>query len=416
MTADALAEERLVRIQELSRRVFALTQQVGYTIDGEDDLGQLELDIQRIEAMPEAQRREEMVARMSGREEAKYLRRVGEVNDVLVPVGRCLSPVYITNSEFMEILAACRSIASHRTVGTDYSAELASVSQRIALAYFDPLIRAFMLHRARNLPHLQTVSHYLEDATLHFYRRNYFACANTLVIAVERLLLDHIGWTYLVDQPIRAQEGIRNRIAALTSVSTDARMVGRFSEFRRHLLAWLEIFQERSDRADLSVTQFVRSIVLHVNEPGSYYGYEHCVTAFQFFDLYIEVLAMQYGVEVYGVVPEKFPDMLERRRLYWTLILSDWFHGSCIAREESFLRSNLRYVPEGGDTNYLSLHDLGAQQNRALANAMNVLGFQHVTDIAPLLAQPVDDSRLGLAVTLLTGIIALRQTATPQRP
>lgn len=416
MTAGASPEERSVRIQELSRRVLALTRQIGYSIDEDDDLDDLERDVQRIEAMPEAQRRQAMAAHMTGREEAKYLRRVGEVNDVLVPVGRCLSPVYITNSEFTEILAACRSIAAHRAGGTDYSAELASVSRRIALAYFDPLIRAFMLHRARNLPHLQTVSHYLEDATLHFYRRNYFACANTLVVAVERLLLDHIGWTYLVDRPIRAQEEIRTRIAALTSVATDPRMVGRFSEYRRHLLAWLEIFQERSDRADLSVTQFVRSIVLHVNEPGSYYGYEHCLTAFQFFDLYIEVLAMQYGVEVYGLVPDTFPDILERRRLYWMLILSDWLHGSYVTPEESFLRSNSRYVPEGGDTNYLSMYGVGAEQNRAVGHAMYVLGFQHHTDIAPLLGQPVDDARLGLAVTLLAGIIAMRGSTAPQGP
>ncbi|HVA29501.1 MAG TPA: hypothetical protein VNF68_15065, partial [Candidatus Baltobacteraceae bacterium] len=158
--------------------------------------------------------------------EADYGRKVRAVNDVLLPIGRCISPAYMPNGIFSELRRRCEKISAALTAGADASAEVAWVVEQIARIYFSPHIRAFMVVRAKRLPYLDLISHYLDDAAMAFYRRNHFACANALTTAVERLLLEHIGWKF--GDPKKLPDAMRADIAALPPRSGNPQMDVRF--------------------------------------------------------------------------------------------------------------------------------------------------------------------------------------------
>lgn len=406
ITPDLDAESTLEeRRRHLDSRLSAAGINMGYGTPLHDEITQVEQLLDCTETMHVERRREAVGALLLNIFEADYGRNVRAVNDVLLPLGRCISPAYMPGGVFTEIRRRCERISSAISTGEDFSADVAYVVEQIARTYFAPHIRAFMIVRAKRLPYLNLISHYLDDAAIAFYRRNYFACANALATAIERLLLGHVEWKF--GEKNMHHPELRAAVAALTARSGNIQMDGRFETYKQYVIRFLEEYQKPSNRANLSASRFNRAFIQHVNDDGSYYTYDDCITAFQFFDLYVEFVSAQVGQEMYAFVPEDDDEMNLRSKYYWRTILEDWLHGASPSTERALLESNPHYQKDAIDSNFLSLHAAGPDQNRMIGSALMTLGVPNLVDILPLVRDPIDSERLGHLAKLVTSLAVL---------
>ena len=308
-------------------------------------------------------------AAISYSQTASFIRRFSALNDKFMPLGRWVSPTYLGNGQMSEIEKLLDELIASRAAGDapGVSAMCNQIVHRLAAAAFDPTNRAFMNLRATRLPHLSDVAHYLETATLQFYRQEYFSVANTLIPAIERVLVSMSGWR-LADGGEIGTRQYRDWLEAACTTSSDRGMKLRFDAHRKELVRFLfERFFKRSGTAAQDGTYdsslINRAFSLHLNEPGSYYTFEDCVTYFQLFDLFTEFIASMYVLELPGLIPGNDPELQKRMTEYWSIILTNWLTGG-ESPERQLLYPTAYFVRES-DHNYLSLHE-GVDLNRLL--------------------------------------------------
>lgn len=406
-TGHAGFEERRKIIQQ---RLRALNIYVHGGDPVDDEVDQVE---NLLNSAPTAEAQKKAVSDwLRDRFEADYNRNVRAVNDVLLPLGRCVSPAFMTGAAFSDLHRQCIAISGAAAAGDDVSSHLTDVVEQIARHYFAPHVRAFMIVRAKRLPYLDLVSHYLDDAAMAFYRRNYFACANALTTAVERLLLQHVGWKF--GDPNMHRPDIRAAVAALSPRSGDLWMDGRFETYKNYVLRFIEAYQTPSKNANLSASRLNRAFIQHVNDDGSYYTYDDCVTAFQFFDLYVEFVAVQVGQQLFALVPEDDDEMNQRSRHYWHILLEDWLHGSARSTERSILESNPHFQSETTDSNFLNLFAEGPEQNQMIGAAVMALGLRHPGDVLRFVRDPVDPKLFATLVGSIASIMGVPEN--PSNP
>jgi len=314
---------------------------------------------------------------------AAFIRRFSRLNDQLMPFGRWVSPTYLGNKDITEIEGLANQLVTLDATGDEPAVErtCSAIARKLASAAFDPTIRAFMNVRATRLPHLADVAHYLETATLHFYRQDYFTVANTLVPAIERILVSITGFRLAHG----GEAGTKDYRAFLQSATMNASSAGlkmRFEAHRDELLRFLfDRFFKRSPIASKDGTydaSFLnRAFPFHLNEPGSYYTFADSVTYFEIFDLFTEFVSAQNGLQLPGLIPSNDSEIQEREREYWTIILSDWLLAGATP-ERRLLRPSPYYVRES-DHNYLALHD-GPALNRLLLRSLPSLRADMLLD------------------------------------
>lgn len=407
------------RRRQLTEKLSAAGIHMSHGSPLDEEIDKVEEALENTAAMDVETRRSVMEPLLIHLFEADYRRRFGAVNDVLLPLGRCISPAYMTNAVFNDLRRRCDQITAAIAAGADPSADVDRIIDEISRVYFAPHIRAFMVVRAQRLPHLNLVSHYLEDAAMAFYRRNYFACANALTTAVERLLLEHIGWKFGMKD--MRHPDIRAAVAALTPSSGSFQMDFRFETYKPYVVQFLEEYQKPSRLANLSASRFNRAFIQHVNDDASYYTHDDCVTAFQFFDLYVEFVSAQVGKEMYVFVPEDDEAMNVRTRHYWRMIIQDWLHGPSPSAERALLELNPHFRKEAEDSNFLSLYTAGVEQNRMIGSALMTLGVRNFAEVLPLVSDPVDPIRFGLFANLAASYCAImglpeENTGVPATP
>ncbi len=393
------------RRKQLADKLHAAGIFMTYGAPLDDEIDMIEQALEDTAPMEPPLRRTRLGSVITRVFEADFGRKVRAVNDVLLPLGRCISPAYMPNGVFMALLHRCETIATAVATGGHPASDVDWVVQEIARVYFAPHIRAFMVVRAQRLPFLSLVSHYLDDAAIAFYRRNYFACANALTTAIERLLLEHVGWKF--GNPDMRHRDIRAAVADLTPRSGNSQMDARFETYKTYVLQFLQTYQTPSKHANLSVSRFNRAFIQHVNDDRSYYTYDDCVTAFQFFDLYVEFVAAQLGQEMYVFVPEDNADMNLRTKHYTRMIIEDWLHGDAPSTERAILESNPRFQKETGDSNFLSLQARHPNHSAMLAVMLNSLGVRKLDDIVAFVREPPDSNRLELLQRVIAPLPAL---------
>ncbi len=277
---------------------------------------------------------------------ASFLRRVRSINEPLISVGRFCMPTYVQNSAVhaIEELTARWNAAAE----PERSAHFERLLDRIAVETMHPHYRGVQAYRAYQLAASRDVAVYLDKAHLHFYRQDYWSCMLTLLPAVEKLMLRHIG--HLSTDQISTKE-MRERIAARVPVASG--LEERFMLFQNYVVRFIERFQVRARNAMTSSesSQFFRNVIYHVAEDRPYYTYTDCVSLLNFFDLYFEMLALEVGAEIYGVVPDD-TEVRRRTRLYWKHILDDY--AGLRASDDVLLGMYSTYRPEARDRNYLT--------------------------------------------------------------
>ena len=200
---------------------------------------------------------------------------------------------------------------------------------------------------------------------------------------------------------------IRAAVATLAPKPGNLQMDARFETYKTYVLQFLQAYQTPSRHANLSVSRFNRAFIQHVNDDGSYYTYDDCVTAFQFFDLYVEFVAAQLGQEMYVFVPEDNADMNLRTKHYTRMIIEDWLHGEAPSTERAILGSNPRFQKETGDSNFLSLQARHPDHSAMLAVMLNSLGVRKLNDIVAFVREPLDPKRLELLQRVIASLPAL---------
>lgn len=367
------------------RRVGALLERASaFPIDDIEALEEMEAACTDAEAMADSGERKKIVSEAIGRSQtAAFVRRFFGLNHKLMPFGRWISPTYLANSEVTQIEAMADRLVMLQNAGDKAGVEAmcGDIMRQVAVAAFDPIIRAFMNLRATRLPHLNDVAHYLETATLHFYRQDYFTVANTLIPAIERLLVSMTGWRLAHRGELRTTD-YRSWLQGATMFATDPTLKLRFEAHRDEIVRFLfDRFFKRSESASKDGTYDVsfvnRAFPLHLNEPGSYYTFEDCLTYFQVFDLFTEFVAAQYGQQLPGLIPNEDPEVRKRMHEYWTVILADWLTGGT-SPERRLLQPTPYYIAEA-DHNYLSMHD-GVELNKLLLRALPSLDARMMLD------------------------------------
>lgn len=320
---------------------------------------------------------------ISSSQTASFIRRFSALNGKLMPFGRWVSPTYMVHHEVAEIEALTDRVVALNVAGDTAGVQSAmnEIVRKMAMAAFDPTVRAFMNVRAVRLPHLADVAHYLETATLSFYRQDYFTVANTLIPAIERLLVSMIGFRLGHAGEIHTRD-YRAYLQTTPAAITDPALIVRFEAHRDELIRFLfDRFFKRSPEAlsdgTYDASYVNRAFPLHLNEPGSYYTFGDCITYFQVFDLFTEYLAARYGLQLPGLIPDQDPEVAKRVNEYWGVILSDWLRGGNSV-ERRLLQISPYYIPET-DCNYLALHD-GFELNRLLFRALPSLDIAMLAD------------------------------------
>jgi|GEM_PF-5296439 len=320
-----------------------------------------------------AERKKVIREAISQSQTASFIRRFSRLNDRLMRLGRWISPTYLAHGEITELEAMSDRLIALQNAGDDADADVLceDIVQKVAMAAFDPHIRAFMNVRATRLPHLADVAHYLETATLQFYCQGYFSVANILIPAIERLLVSLTGWRLAHGGELHTSD-FRAYLLGATTSSTAPTMKLRFEAHRDEIVRFLfDRFFKRAAVAEADGTynaSFVnRAFPLHLNEPGSYYTFEDCVTYFQVFDLFTEFVAAKYEQQLPGLIPDDDPEVQKRVSEYWGVILSDWLTGGN-SPERRLVQPTPYYIRES-DHNYLAIHD-GVALNQLLLRAL----------------------------------------------
>jgi hypothetical protein len=371
----ALSSDFETRKQKALERVAVFLGGVhGFPIEDDLALKEIEDACDRADGEPDATERARIVNdAIVASQGSRFVRRFSALNDKLMPHGRWISPTYLVNSKLIEIESLCEQMVALESAGDITGAEKYrdDAITEIARAAMHPTVRAFMNVRATRLPHLVDVAHYLDASALLFYRQDYFAVANVLLPAIERLLVSITGFRLSASGGTIDSSHYKAALTNASMVATPPHLVSRFDAHKAELLRFLfGRFFLRSDKAAkqnvYNASLLNRAFALHLNEPGSYYTYEDCLTYFQVFDLFTEFIAVQHGLELPGAIPDQDPEVLKRRKVYWELILTDWLSDNN-SPEKRVLQPTAFYIPEE-DRNYLSLHE-GPTLNVLLAHA-----------------------------------------------
>ena len=288
--------------------------------------------------------------------ERRYRSLVASINDALIERGRLVAVNYVMQRGVDELHDVCGRIAIASTPAE--RDRLHSEANALMTEYcFAPPYRAFMVHRAQQLPYLRQVAHVLEAATINYYRQDYLAATLLLAPAVENLMNRHVG--YDISERQVDSVALRLKIGAKRSTASER----RFSE-RHPLMLWYvmrflnERYYEKTVEARFNESFFHRHYMLHGlgNEP--FYTFADCQTLFQYFDMYLEMIASEtddniLSANIWGAVSTDEGAIPQRTALYWRLVVSHFLYGP--SDEEILLRLHPSYAPEAGDTNYISV-------------------------------------------------------------
>lgn len=206
-------------------------------------------------------------------------------------------------------------------------------------------VRAYTVFRAREARSTAHVSHHVDRATFHYYKRDFFSCVLTLLPAIEGILLARLGWTPTSGLP---KPTFSKLIKCLEQAQIhQPGMATRFEMHRDVLVAYLRrwIFQNHADM-ETDVCYLNRHYALHCMGSGGYYSAADCHRLFTFLDVYLDLLGYETTVGLRAFIPDKDPFVSSRIKHYSALILGTTDVLRTAQQEEIFMREHSAYNPE----------------------------------------------------------------------
>jgi hypothetical protein len=337
--------------------------------------------------------------------EANLLSRINQLNALLVPYGRVLLPLWVSN-KYVTHIEQIASALTGATTDQQRADTLKLIDTFISREVFDPTIRAFQCHRATEVPGIQDYSTHLELATSHYYRRDYLSALKVMVPLIEGIILR------LMQAPITQKVSNKDLIKFLrqmqpnpandTAYSADARLPGRFASFRDLLCDFLSnrfyenvATAQSSGQFDFSMLN--RHFILHQLDNKPFDSLHDCQTMFQLFDLLLETISCQTGSSSsYSFVPDD-SSTRQRESFYWSAILSDYFKANEAAQIVDLLAMHGSYTHPQEDTNWLALngHPMEDKEAVMLSHGLRKVSQRTVANIMFNLPQ-VEPRKQGL--------------------
>ncbi|MGK3988214.1 hypothetical protein WME99_34550 [Sorangium sp. So ce136] len=263
------------------------------------------------------------------------------VSKFLMDYGGLVSP-FLLGGEWNALSKYCKSVlANPPSTPADTAAVERAVDEILVSGIYHPNHRAFYVYRSLQLPHLREFSHAVERGVLHYLKHDFMSCVLTLLPAAEGTLRSYCGWS-LGDKDIKSPEIRRRLRSGKPKYSPDihAAYVSALADFHERWL-WTP-----TDRADFRLSHLNRHYALHGLGASSYYRVEDCHRLILFFDLIVEVLALEGHGELYVFMPSDVEQINRRRDYYERVVARDIGIKDAIDVEESLMREHPRYAVE----------------------------------------------------------------------
>lgn len=239
-----------------------------------------------------------------------FLINLEELNPKLINYGWFITP-QMTRSEINRLEVYCSNLDSPNVPSKSKIQE--DLNELFEGIVFHPNYRAFYIYRSMKLPHLREFSHFLERAVLNYYKHDYLSCILTLIPAVEGVLLSHFGWVFGSSK----RPGQIDFIQKIKSNLPKSSLIKRHSLYAEATILFLEkwIFKN-TNSADFSFSYLNRHYISHGMGNGNFYSIVECHRLLLFFDLYTELLSLEYDSEYYNFIPTDKPELNRRRSHY----------------------------------------------------------------------------------------------------
>lgn len=295
--------------------------------------------------------------------EADVISRIDALNKGLEPYGRVLMPFWMSGQAVANIEDLVKALA---TLPKDADGQplLQQIDQFIARESFYPLGRAFLIHRAIELPFLQDFSHYIDQANLHYYRKDYLSAIVLLTPLIEGVLLRQM------QAPLEkriSNQMLKDYLKTLKpnpfnnpDYGKDLRLSKRLDLIKELLYQFMDkrfllSAADAKEKGNFASSMLNRNYITHQLDSEQFNFFHDCQTLFHVIDLLLEMLSCQTGISSsYCFLPE-LPSMAIRESHYWAAILGSYFGVSDRSHDETLLRSHPKYMP-AQDTNWLALY------------------------------------------------------------
>lgn len=329
--------------------------------------------------------------------EANLLTRIDSLNALIVPYGRVLLPLWVSN-KYVTHIEQLASALTCATTDQQRADTLKLIDTFISREVFDPKSRAFQCHRATEVPSIQDYSTHLELATSHYYRRDYLSALKVMVPLIEGITLR------LMQAPITQRVSNNDLISYLRQMepnplndpdySADARLPERFGFFRDLLCDFLSnrfyenvATAQSSGQFDFSMLN--RHFILHQLDNKPFDSLHDCQTMFQLFDLLLETLSCQTGRSSSNCFVPDDSSIRQRESFYWSAILSDYFKSEDGVQIVDLLAMHGSYTQPQEDTNWLALngHPMEDKEAVMLSHGLRKVSQRTIANILSNLPQ-----------------------------
>ena len=262
---------------------------------------------------------------------------------ILMEYGGLVSPALI-GAEWAQLSAYCAEVsATPPRTDAERAVVESTLNDILTDSVFHPNYRAHYVNQARELPHLEAFSHYIERATFQYYKHDFLGCVLCLIPAVEGTLRSYCGWAMGTPDPTPQliRGALRNGQATRGKSRRDlyAESLASFHE------RW---FWTKTTHADFRLSHLNRHYALHGLGKESFYRSTDCNRLFLFFILFAELLMLESNRRPHVFLPVEDPPVARRREYYLKLIQENPTKREMFTMEEALLAEHKHYV---ADTN-----------------------------------------------------------------
>jgi len=285
------------------------------------------------------------------------------ITNVIIDYGWIITP-HMIGKDFQKVYNLSNKILQNPPANeTDREKYQNEINELLTDIIFHPLTRAFFVHRAKEVRHVQNFSHHLERALLHYFKNDFFSVVLCLLPAIEGILLSYFGWQFgnarkpKIKDLIDEIEKCRIKTYDPVVYKLYAKTISIF------LQKW--IFTD-TNTADTSLSFLNRHYVLHGMGASNYYSLSDANRLIMFFDLFIEFISIEQMVR-YVFIPEENQSINTRFDYYHKLIEKDLKNSEILKTEELFMSENKNYFPEKNNPNWNQI------MNRAVIEYMEIM-------------------------------------------
>lgn len=272
-----------------------------------------------------------------------------KVVEILLDYGWVLTP-FIIGGDFQKIQRLISTIEGKVLSDGEKDSFKKELYVLLTDITFSVSTRSFFVFRAKEVKHIQSFSHHIERALLHYYNNDYFSTVLCLLPAIEGSLLSYYGWEFGTTRKPSISMLIKE-IEKCKVATYHPKKYKMYSGFISHFLKrW--IFSDTST-ADITFSYLNRHYIMHGMGNNNYYSIADAQRLIMFFDLFIEFLSLEQRIN-YNFIPDSGEnDFIDsRNNYYFRLQTIEISRKEAMETEQKFMGQNVNYYPENNIPNF----------------------------------------------------------------